>query len=532
MNPSARLFRSRMAHIHHGSLLASTEPGPLVDSPTDSPLSEQALALVLRKPWSDPEDDHASTSEQTDDDEEFEEITYDELRLSICPADPAHFAPVFGECLVGAVTHNCNSHSADYQRAYHPSLLARSRTSLTRLRKLSQASLKKSRAALTRSRLRQSTGPDTATEHPLAVAVRRPSCDSSSGTSSAPETPPHHHSALLLDINPYHKETSPDEQPPEVRPIVEEPDSLALVRVAPPRRSLTNSIKRLRTLSKSSLFGARRHAPQVSQVPPTERSGTPPPSTSPVPADSLQLPELVFDQLDFAQIVEEGALAPAEAVAAVHPADPSPSPAPAELPLSLPRIEVIDSSPHLVATSLQLQVPRFELVDPRSLTASAPPSAIEGASLFGGISPSPSWISRTLLNIEVPPSANNSPAPLPIPPPPSPPLYIVPRSLRPDTYYLRGPEVSKYGSRSVRFGHSSLPQQIEFEFTTAPQTPRSTATSPTLYNPSTRLSLIAPSTPVDINHLSVFYRGSIVDNRLSVVAYKQERDRSEIITVR
>ena len=95
-----------MAHIHHGSLLASTEPGPLVDSPTDSPLSEQALALVLRKPWSDPEDDHASTSEQTDDDDEFEEITYDELRLSICPADPAHFAPVFGECrprFVGAV---------------------------------------------------------------------------------------------------------------------------------------------------------------------------------------------------------------------------------------------------------------------------------------------------------------------------------------------------------------------------------------------------------------------------------------------
>ena len=32
-----------------------------------------------------------------EEDDEFEEITYDELRLSLCPADPAHFAPVFGE---------------------------------------------------------------------------------------------------------------------------------------------------------------------------------------------------------------------------------------------------------------------------------------------------------------------------------------------------------------------------------------------------------------------------------------------------
>ena len=42
-----------------------------------------------------PSDQLVLASEQLE--EDFEEISYDELRLSICPADPAHFAPVFGE---------------------------------------------------------------------------------------------------------------------------------------------------------------------------------------------------------------------------------------------------------------------------------------------------------------------------------------------------------------------------------------------------------------------------------------------------
>ena len=97
MNPSSRLFRSRTMHSRRGSLPAPSETPVLADAPTDSHLSEQALALVWRKPSSVASDDHAYASEQTEDEEEFEEITYDELRLSICPADPAHFAPVFGE---------------------------------------------------------------------------------------------------------------------------------------------------------------------------------------------------------------------------------------------------------------------------------------------------------------------------------------------------------------------------------------------------------------------------------------------------
>lgn len=85
-----------------------------------------------------------------------------------------------------------------------------------------------------------------------------------------------------------------------------------------------------------------------------------------------------------------------------------------------------------------------------------------------------------------------------------------------------------------------LSPQIEFEFTTAPQTPRSLSSSPTLYNPSQRHSFFAPTTPVDsrptsVNHLSVLYRSFVETGRQSVhsvVAYRDERSSQDIITVR
>ena len=97
MLPSARLFRPRTMHSHRRPLPPSSAPSPLADSTADRPSSEQALVLARKRAPSDASDDPAYASEQTEDEEEFEEITYDELRLSICPADPAHFAPVFGE---------------------------------------------------------------------------------------------------------------------------------------------------------------------------------------------------------------------------------------------------------------------------------------------------------------------------------------------------------------------------------------------------------------------------------------------------
>lgn len=325
----------------------------------------------------------------------------------------------------------------DYQRAYRRSLLSRSRTSLTRLRKLSQASLKKSREVIGRSKLRESTGPDSDTDREtrLNIIHRRASSESSSDASNSPRTP-HHPSALLLETEPFTKPELTGEIPPQVcavAHIVTEPDDLALVSstTRPSRaKSISSSLKRLRTLSKASLFsGARRHAPQVCQILPAESSGTRIPH-SPQSPESHQLPELIFEQIDLSPVLGED-----QRLAVVQrplPDEPPQDPS--------PRIEISKASLNISSASRQLQLPRFDFVDPTSLTASVPPSAVEGFSLFSSAAPSPSWLSRNVQTLEVAP-ATNSPAPLPIPPPPSPPLYIVPRSLRPDTYYLRGPEV-------------------------------------------------------------------------------------------
>ena len=90
MHPSGLLFHSRVASTHQGELRDPTDLSSLAGTSTDRHSSEQALALVPRD-----SDIHPHTPEPLE--EDFEEISYDELRLSLCPADPAHFAPVFGE---------------------------------------------------------------------------------------------------------------------------------------------------------------------------------------------------------------------------------------------------------------------------------------------------------------------------------------------------------------------------------------------------------------------------------------------------
>ncbi|TBU63700.1 hypothetical protein BD310DRAFT_520462 [Dichomitus squalens] len=507
MHPSKPSLQSRLANGRQGSLRASAGPSPLSATFTDNPPSEQAFALIPTSPSGAPSEGLPLASEQEN--EEFEEITYDELRLSLCPADTAHFAPVF-----------------DYQRAYHPSLLSRSRTSLSRLRKLSQASLKKSREVISRPRRRESTGSDH--RHTLAVAIRRPSTDSSasSRTSSSLRTPPQSQSTLFLTNDPLRKGERPiEEDHPVVRAveqIVTEPEDIVLAATprTPKARSITSSLKRLRTLSKAPLLvGARRHAPQVCQILSAESSGAP--ARSPSAIESPQIPELVFEHIDLSIVLEEDQPFPSLPVSRIDSVSSSPP------DTELPRIEIVKASPRLgpriSSASRQLRLPQFDFVDPLSLAASVPPSAVEGTPLFGSTAPSPSWLSRNVQNLEINSSfpvdvTSNSPAPLPIRPPPSPPLYIVPRSLRPDTYYLRGPE-------------------IEFEFATAPQTPQSTSSSLTLYSPSQRASFLAPtsvvgSRPTSHNRLSVIYSQSTVDNRRSihsVVSYNEEREGQDVI---
>lgn len=93
MHPYTNRFQSSLANGLQGPQRASTGPSPLAGT-HHALLSEQALASG--KTLGAALEDYASLPEHIEEDD-FEEISYDELRLSLCPADPAHFAPVFGE---------------------------------------------------------------------------------------------------------------------------------------------------------------------------------------------------------------------------------------------------------------------------------------------------------------------------------------------------------------------------------------------------------------------------------------------------
>ncbi len=95
MHPSTHLQLSGLARGRQGSLRVSTDPSPLADDRTDRPPPEQTLVLVPQTPPATSSAEAALAPEPVE--EDFEEISYDELRLSLCPADTTHFAPVFGE---------------------------------------------------------------------------------------------------------------------------------------------------------------------------------------------------------------------------------------------------------------------------------------------------------------------------------------------------------------------------------------------------------------------------------------------------
>ncbi|KAI9060544.1 hypothetical protein FKP32DRAFT_1655854, partial [Trametes sanguinea] len=408
--------------------LPSSSSTPILFKPAPYQVRDLGLTLASVQTFGTVKEDISYAPEHIEEDD-FEEISYDELRLSLCSADPAHFVSLF-----------------EYQRSSNSSLLSRSRSSISRLRSLSRASLKRPRGGSVRTRAKdaQSTFGSTSRERTPSLGHSRPSTSGgSSSSSSTPHTPPTHTASLScfeadnLDKScsrpqGEHSQTS-DESTVEAH-------SSALVPVpasprSPKTKSFASSLRRLRTLSKSSLFSARKHATQVCQAVPAESSGASPHLSTLTAAEApVQLPELVFEQVDFTCLAtEDDSTLPIQLTSI---AADDPSPAPQDPPL--PRLEIIEASPRLHIASLEL--PRFEFVDPRSLTASAPASAVDRISRFWSTPPSPSWLSRNVVDIEPAPSAN-SPPPLPIPPPPSPPLYIVPRSLRPDSYYLREPEV-------------------------------------------------------------------------------------------
>ncbi|KAH9898156.1 hypothetical protein C8Q73DRAFT_388339 [Cubamyces lactineus] len=247
------IFASPLVYIAKPSSTAN----PSSPSPHRSAVVGLATTLGKTSFGAVAEEDYPNSAEYIDD-EEFEEISYDELRLSIYPADPAHLASLFG-----------------YQRTHHQSLLSRSRSSISRLRSLSRASLRRPRRASVPARAKdaQRSSESTSQDRTHSLSLSRPSSsDSSSRASSSPHTPPSHTAPLILEPTTLEDIEHPTKQCPARSSLDADAalDSYGNTGVAVSKstpslkvKSFTSSLRRLRTFSKSSLFSARKHAPEL-----------------------------------------------------------------------------------------------------------------------------------------------------------------------------------------------------------------------------------------------------------------------------
>ncbi|OBZ79447.1 hypothetical protein A0H81_00796 [Grifola frondosa] len=437
----------------------------------------------------------------------FDLISYDELRVSRLLGDSCDF-PIF------------SGNPVDYQATGPSSFLARSRSSLSRLRKLSRSSRKNS-SGLSLDKGSQELQPALHSEETaLVLAFPRPPkltpvSISRGARSPSRNTPIEDTASVFYDKDPFRTVESPSHEPVAVSDYdhfaqipTTTSDPLAIHSAPYPpsitpttgRKSFKASLKRFKSFSKANFFSSKA-APETSEKStPADRTSpsiTLPDSSSEVHSDFL--PELVFGQIDFSNVFHEDERA--SAASPPSPADLGPS---LEL-VRIPRIELSEATE-------RLQAAHYERVDPRTLTQSPAASTITALSPTATPLPphSPSWYSRNVKDLEA--AKSNSPPPLYIRPPSSPPLHILPRSLLP-----------------VQSNTEYVSSEFRCEIIEPPDTPCSTTSSVTLFNNSARESFLRPSAyssrsrPSSVNRLSVIqYRQSIAGNRESVhsiVAY-------------
>ncbi|EED79365.1 predicted protein [Postia placenta Mad-698-R] len=407
---------SRFAPSLPGSLRVSAKL--FSGSSSSSVFSDPIYATSARRVLGSVPEEHLVAADSWPDD--FEEISYDELRASILIADPS---------------------SASYAIAANPSIPPRSRSSASRLRKLSRLSLKK---PCPETECIPSAPPphnrSTTDEVALVLASpKSPISPSRRHRASTDTAPVDDSSSAFYDSDPFRKVESPTEcehsgLPASLQTVTERlnPDEASspppcVVSPPPAAQSTTipdsdsahislrksrKSLKRLTTFTKTHLLpSSRKCAPEVRQIIPGEltRDNTPEPVQNNAPLEQATeaapefLPQLSFEQVDFSSLFSDRRYQPL--VESIQVSEP-------------------DSSEYFP----RLQLFHFERVDPRDLTASPPLSTLVGFSPSATPVHSPSWLSRNVKELE--PYTDEEP-PLPIPPPPSPPLHILPRSLLP-----------------------------------------------------------------------------------------------------
>ncbi|CCM04203.1 uncharacterized protein FIBRA_06369 [Fibroporia radiculosa] len=482
LRASAKLFASS------SSSSLSPYPGQSASRKALVPVPEEHLALS--DPWAD----------------DFEQISYDELRASLLLCDASALYP-----------------GIDSQTPPSPSLLNRSRSSFARLRKLSRLSLKKSRQSFERSPEADSSLTQTHTPAPdqfALVLTPHPTSPARYSSSSHPKSPsrtsPVEDSfSAFYDSDPFRKVESPTEfdvpefrtsfqaagerlaadpephPPPSPRPRVVVPSSTGLDSSST-RTTSHKPLKRLKSFAKLHLLPSSRKTTSEAQSVSADETPEDSPARLPTverlfPVDDDLLPELSFDRLDFSTVFDENSTRLSTSTRKNLP--------------SLPEA-VETSDPDLANYLSNLQVFRYQRVDPRDLTASARTSTVIGFSPTATPlpPPSPSWLSRNVKDLEF----YAEETPLPIPPPSPPPLPILPRSLL--------PVPSRLDTESYL---CTDPWDV-------PESPRSTASSVTLYSPSCPASPVESSPcsrlrPPSLNRLSVIhYRRSLVDRHSNV----------------
>ncbi|KAI0963938.1 hypothetical protein AcW1_000881 [Taiwanofungus camphoratus] len=497
--PHSNRLQSRPAPSLPGSLRASAKRIAGSSSSPVKPFAEQ-LSATREVLHSVPEE-HSTLVEQWPDD--FEQISYDELRASLALGDS-----------------NLSSAAFDYQFPAQSSFLTRSRSSLSRLRKLSRFSLNKSRQELTHNSIDDSAKSQQSLEETaLVLAFPYPPTspfEEPRPRTSAHITPVDDSSSVFYDSDPFRKVESPTEYgfpghripesgraapgsaAPSSLQVAPSPASTSSPAISPRAAKLSRkSLRRLKTFTRTTFRTShRKPAPQVERLPdkfpPPQLNHSSANSTSIADsqqADSKFLPELSFDQVDFSSLFQE----------------PCPSRFSVILANNHDRATVFYHPPEPNATDCRprLQLPSYERVDPRDLTASPTESTTTGFSPTGTPLPShsPSWLSRNVKDFDI--AESYSPSPLPICPPSPAPLPILPRFLLP-----------------ITSSSDDSDSQLCSEHVDTPQTPRSTSSSVTLFTTSRPVSFFGSHASPATNRLSIIhYHRSVTDSRKDIQSF-------------
>ncbi|KAH9947726.1 hypothetical protein B0H21DRAFT_691522 [Amylocystis lapponica] len=471
MPSSGKSLRSRLAPSLPGSLRASAK---FFSSSGSSDIQFTGRGCDSKSAPAPVVEQRLCTAESCFDD--FEQISYDELRASLFLGDSFDF---------------------DSQASSNSSLLSRSRSTLSRLRKVSRRSLTKTRGALEHKSTKQSISVPEETALILAFPNRPSTETPRPDVSRTATTPVDDSSSVFYDRDPFRRVESPIEEhsgesalPLQIVTESDQADVSTSTRPFNQGVFSRKSLKRIKTFTRTTFFPSRRSAPEVCRILQSEPTNHKPhllgASNSPNTSSQVDigfLPELSFDQLDLSTLF------------------------PKDKPWRFSRISRRDrdsfceflqlSKPDVSDCIPHLQLVRYERVDPHDLTASPSTSTIAGFS--PAATPlslhSPSWLSRNIRDFLT--AEPDSPC-LPIPPPASPPLPILPRSLLPASSSVTLCTTSRrVSSRRSSVYSSSRPR------------PRS----------SNRLSVI-------------HYRRSFVDSRKSIqsfiaygsIAYSTEED--------